>query len=264
MDQQTCISCGIPGEGQFCSNCGERIVPKKINWKHLIQDGWNNLIALDGPFLKTCKALTTRPGQFGREYVEGKRKSFVKPTQFFILAVALHSLSVIYLVDLKEMMQVQTPYGSMYNEAQLEIYAKLQQAGEQWGKSLQFATLPFLAFFTWLFFRRRSKMNFLENTVLFMYTTGFLLIVNIFMTQLMRVLPYLAASLFSMLTFFGVLMYHGWAISKFHGQKGAGNFIRGMVAVCIGMLLFSSLVGISAVLLYWNEVKEFFVYPVPK
>jgi len=87
-----CISCGESDSGKFCSSCGERLKPKKISWKDLVADYWDNVISFDLPYLRTIKALAIKPGKFGVLYVEGTRKPYVKPTQFFLVTVALHAL----------------------------------------------------------------------------------------------------------------------------------------------------------------------------
>jgi len=139
---------------------------------------------------------------------------------------------------------------------------ELQAFNDKWGKAFQFATLPFFAFFSWLLFRKRSKRNFLECIVLFMYTSGFMLLANIVSTQVSQFTPGPTASIISFLAFFGVLIYHSWAISTFHGQRGAGNFMRGTMASFLGMMLFSAIIGTITITLFWQDLKPLFVFPV--
>jgi hypothetical protein len=68
---------------EFEAELGERLKPKKISWKELVADYWENVISLDLPYLWTIKSLALKPGKFGKLHVKGTRKPFVKHAQFF-------------------------------------------------------------------------------------------------------------------------------------------------------------------------------------
>lgn len=93
---KNCLNCGYTVERNFCSNCGqENLEPKESFWQFLTHLFRLNL-ALDGKFIATLKKLVTRPGFVSREYMAGRRASYIHPIRMylffsFILFIAFFS-----------------------------------------------------------------------------------------------------------------------------------------------------------------------------
>ncbi|MBL7840661.1 MAG: DUF3667 domain-containing protein [Cyclobacteriaceae bacterium] len=87
----TCINCGSPLSGNFCSNCGEKVFSdhdKTIG--HFVHETFHFLTHLDGKFLTSLKAVFSKPGLLSLEYCRGIRKKYFKPVSLFLVGVIIY------------------------------------------------------------------------------------------------------------------------------------------------------------------------------
>jgi hypothetical protein len=90
--EKDCLNCGAEVLGRYCQVCGqENIVTQQNFWslgKHFIYD----IFHFDGKFFDTLKYLITKPGRVPREYVAGKRMSYLDPIRMYLFTSALFFL----------------------------------------------------------------------------------------------------------------------------------------------------------------------------
>ena len=90
--EKDCLNCGAEVQGRYCGVCGqENIVTKQNFWslgKHFVYD----IFHFDGKFFDTLKYLITKPGRVPREYVSGKRMSYLDPIRMYLFTSALFFL----------------------------------------------------------------------------------------------------------------------------------------------------------------------------
>jgi hypothetical protein len=90
--ERNCLNCGTTVAGRYCQHCGqENIVTKESFWslcKHFVYD----IFHFDGKFYHTIKYIFTRPGFVAREYVEGKRASYLNPIRMYLFTSAVFFL----------------------------------------------------------------------------------------------------------------------------------------------------------------------------
>lgn len=88
-----CPSCAEPGRGRFCSACGERfLVDHDFSLRHFFLETLpRELLDIDGRFLRTLRLLLLRPGLLASEYVVGRRRRYVGPLRFYVVAFLLHA-----------------------------------------------------------------------------------------------------------------------------------------------------------------------------
>ena len=100
---KTCLNCGAEITGRYCSACGqENIEPKQTVW-HLIQHFLSDVTHFDGKFFVTVKDLFTKPGFLSREYMIGRRVSYLDPIRMYIFTSAIFFLIFFALFDVKNM-----------------------------------------------------------------------------------------------------------------------------------------------------------------
>lgn len=86
--QKNCLNCNTEVQGRYCQNCGqENIEPKETVW-HLIAHFFQDITHFDGKFFSTVKYLVIRPGFLSREYMVGRRASYVNPIRMYIFTSA--------------------------------------------------------------------------------------------------------------------------------------------------------------------------------
>jgi len=90
--EKDCLNCGTTVAGRFCQHCGqENLVPKQKfggMLKHFVYD----LFHFDGKFFDTLRNLVFRPGFIPKEYVAGKRQSYLDPIRMYLFTSAVFFL----------------------------------------------------------------------------------------------------------------------------------------------------------------------------
>jgi Protein of unknown function (DUF3667) len=90
--EKNCLNCGTIVQGRYCHVCGqENIEPKESFW-HLVSHFFNDITHFDGKFFTTLKDLVFKPGFLSKEYVKGKRASYLNPVRMYIFTSAIFFL----------------------------------------------------------------------------------------------------------------------------------------------------------------------------
>lgn len=98
---KTCLNCGAEITGRYCSVCGqENIEPKQTVW-HLINHFFSDITHFDGKFFVTVKDLFAKPGFLSKEYMIGRRVSYLDPIRMYIFTSAIFFLIFFSLFDVK-------------------------------------------------------------------------------------------------------------------------------------------------------------------
>jgi len=89
---RNCLNCHIHIKGRFCHRCGqENIEPKESVWD-LISHFFKDITHFDGKFFSTLQYLISKPGFLSREYMVGRRASYVNPIRMYIFTSAFFFL----------------------------------------------------------------------------------------------------------------------------------------------------------------------------
>jgi Protein of unknown function (DUF3667) len=96
---KTCLNCGATVEERFCTCCGqENLVPKETVG-HLVRHFFEDITHFDGKFFVTIKDLILRPGFLTREYVAGRRMSYLNPIRMYIFISAIFFIALFASTD---------------------------------------------------------------------------------------------------------------------------------------------------------------------
>lgn len=100
--EKVCLNCNAQLSGPFCHICGqENIEPKESAW-HLVTHFFNDITHFDGKFFSTLGLLIRRPGLLPREYMQGRRASYLNPIRMYIFTSAVFFLiffAVFHITD---------------------------------------------------------------------------------------------------------------------------------------------------------------------
>jgi hypothetical protein len=90
-----CPTCSKEVSGNYCSNCGERILSDKqeLRFSHFLKEAYRELFDLDSKFIRTLRYLFTRPGFLTLEILHGRKSIYIKPVRLYITLVLVHFLA---------------------------------------------------------------------------------------------------------------------------------------------------------------------------
>ncbi|RTL60213.1 MAG: DUF3667 domain-containing protein [Sphingobacteriales bacterium] len=90
--EKICLNCGAELKGRYCHRCGqENIEPKESFW-HLVTHFFYDITHFDGKFFETVKILLFNPGFLTRQYMAGKRVSYLNPIRMYVFTSAIFFL----------------------------------------------------------------------------------------------------------------------------------------------------------------------------
>ena len=79
-----CQNCGQEVTQKYCPNCGQANTETRQSFVHLAGHVVEDLVHYDGAFWKTIKYLLFRPARLTKEYIAGRRISYVPPVKLYI------------------------------------------------------------------------------------------------------------------------------------------------------------------------------------
>ena len=95
----TCLNCGSLLTGIYCSQCGQKNIPKRQTLGELFENFLGSFFSYESKFFRTIKYLLFRPGFLAREYNEGKRERYYHPARMYVFISFVYFLLFFSLPD---------------------------------------------------------------------------------------------------------------------------------------------------------------------
>lgn len=87
--EKICLNCNAELNGRFCHQCGqENLEPKESFWS-LVSHFFYDITHFDGKFFSTLGYLVRKPGFLSKEYIRGRRASYLNPIKMYVFSSAL-------------------------------------------------------------------------------------------------------------------------------------------------------------------------------
>lgn len=83
---EACANCGAALSGPYCSQCGQHGHPHR-SLAHVFEEFLHGIVHFDTRAWRTLPMLVARPGTLTRDYVYGKRASYISPLALFLFTV---------------------------------------------------------------------------------------------------------------------------------------------------------------------------------
>lgn len=80
-----CRNCGALAGDAYCPRCGQETTTALPSARQILKDAAGRYVALDGRLWRTLLALFFRPGFLTREYLDGRRRSYIRPARLFLV-----------------------------------------------------------------------------------------------------------------------------------------------------------------------------------
>ena len=81
---KTCLNCNYVVENRFCPNCGQENIDTRKTFHHLFVHFFEDLTHYENSFWKTIRNLILKPASLTKEYLSGKRMSYLAPVRLYI------------------------------------------------------------------------------------------------------------------------------------------------------------------------------------
>jgi hypothetical protein len=81
---KTCLNCRYVVDNRFCPNCGQENTDTRKTFHHLFIHFFEDLTHYENAFWKTIKNLFLKPSSLTKEYLSGKRLSYLAPVRLYI------------------------------------------------------------------------------------------------------------------------------------------------------------------------------------
>lgn len=86
--ESACLNCGTPLIGSHCHACGQRGHQHRTLGA-FFHDLLHGVLHFEGKIWRTLPMLLLRPGRLTREYIDGRRASYVSPIALFLFTIFL-------------------------------------------------------------------------------------------------------------------------------------------------------------------------------
>ena len=87
--EDQCENCGALLDGPYCSQCGQKAADRIVPIWHMINEALESLFQLDLRVLHTLPKFLFLPGRLTKEYINGRRKRYIRPFRLYLFATFL-------------------------------------------------------------------------------------------------------------------------------------------------------------------------------
>lgn len=164
FEQPTCGNCATPMTTAYCSGCGQK-ASKRFVWHDIRRETWDRLRLFELPAVRTLGKLIVTPGTVAREYVMGRRTTWMHPLKLLVATVAV-------LVLMLATNQYFGVYAGVNRDGVVKRMAAQVLAYSNWSFSLGIVAIVAAAA---IVFRRRLGYNLVEVLVLAIYCQSIVL-----------------------------------------------------------------------------------------
>lgn len=105
---KTCLNCRHVVEKRYCPNCGQENTDTRKSFHELFVHFFEDLTHYENSFWKTIRNLLLRPAALTKEYLSGKRMSYLAPVRLYIF-ISFVTFFTISLLPSGEAGTVETP-----------------------------------------------------------------------------------------------------------------------------------------------------------
>jgi hypothetical protein len=87
--EDQCENCGALLHGPYCSQCGQKAADHIVPIWHMLNEALEAVIELDMRVLYTLPKFLFLPGRLTKEYINGRRKRYIRPFRLYLFSTFL-------------------------------------------------------------------------------------------------------------------------------------------------------------------------------
>lgn len=230
---EKCLNCGSVFTGNYCNDCGQKKINEVLTTKIVFSDFIQNVFLFDSSLYKTIYLLLIKPGRLVKTFLEGKRKTYLPPFQFFLFFMTIYLLVLNFFGD--------TFFDYINSGLQLESdkinkVELIQHLLRKNLDTLYFILTPIIAFFIHLL-HKQTEFNFAEKLIFALYIIG----VGFLLSSIIVVLGQFNSKIFVLKTLIP-LGYFPFAITQFTNSKSFWGIMKALLTIILSYLMFALII----------------------
>lgn len=249
---EICKNCSNEILLNFCGNCGQKKA-KRIDRNYIKDEIQYTVFHMNKGFLYSIKNILRAPGKTAREFLEGNRVNHYKPILLVFVVAGINAFLTNTLIHPDAII---TQYFESHNVKTAFDMKSYNSFVYKYQAILMLASVPFMAFFTWLAFKKWGY-NYCENVVITAYSLIYLQVLSIIIVipvqYFLKDTPELFMPISSGLTFLLMICCFVWFYIDFYNNKSAGDVILRLLllaGILIAIYILIIIIGIVGVIVY--------------
>ena len=245
-----CKNCNYTFLGNYCNQCGQKVIDKRNTLKHFFQLLFSSLDIHKG-LLFTIKMLFVNPGKIINEYLDGRTKDYLNPLKYLFIIVGLSTLLTIWsnafdsgITTTNELFDI--PDESTRFQAKIMAFMK---------KYLNIFTILFIPFYSiisrWLL--KKHKQFYAEHLIINSYLYAQYALIYILPLFIVMAFPFLLKYLY----FIGIIIfvsYYSYALKSIYKISLLNSIFKAILVSVLGMLIMM-VVSMSLMILFLLLMK---------
>lgn len=125
--EKTCLNCGAHIPDRYCPHCGQENLEPRETVGHVVNHFFSDITHYDSKFLVTIRYLLFKPGFLTKEYLAGRRVSYLNPVRMYVFISAIFFI-VLALRNKEAEIEPEEPAASHANAVRQHLADSLRQA----------------------------------------------------------------------------------------------------------------------------------------
>ena len=235
--------------GPYCPACGQDGSTSRLNVRQSLSSAAGHLFNMDAVVPRTFIDLWRNPGRVAREYVDGRRVTYVQPFRYCLTAVAL--MMLVYAIVGRDPKTFLYETDVTFTPAMLKFQAETMAFVLRHLNVVIFAALPLQALVLKGLFRR-SRFNYAEVLSFTLYVMG-----QSFLISAVLAAVYISVSELQFFLRLGVqLIYLVYASIGFFDEHRVLTVFKCLMATFLNMVIVAILVIILLTPRFVTLIKE--------
>lgn len=269
MEGNACLNCNgqLRSDAKFCPQCGQSRNVHRFTMANFFHEVFHAFTHTDKGIFHLLKSLALQPGTTAREYIKGKRKSYFNPFTFFLILMGIFVLSNNFFnkefteraPDAKVLQRIPTQKGKDKYLAIMKRANTSSKIFRKNGNVVAMIAVPFISFFTWIFFRRRG-FNYAEHlTANMMFVAFSNLVFTLLIFPLAGLLSPGMSALMSAFAMILQVVYFTWALNGFLQLATMGQRFKS-AAVSLLSIAMWAVFSLLATAIYIYQSIDFYQF----
>lgn len=244
---ETCKNCSEEILLNFCGNCGQKKA-KRIDRNYIKDEIQYTVLHMNKGFFFSVKQILKAPGKTAREFVEGNRVNHYKPILLVFVVAGISAFLTNTFIHPIEVMEKYNEAHPMKSAIDMNAFNKILFNYQSF---VMLLTIPFMAFFTWLVFKKWGY-NYYENVIINAYSLVFLLLLSIIFVlplqyffkenpDMFMIIPTIVSTLLMIVVF-------PWFYINLFNKKSPGDVILKLLLLAgilvAGLVIFTIIAGV--------------------